>query len=266
MNQESLQKAFSTLPLERIAYFAQVVSTNDVAADWAKEGLKGPAIVVADEQTKGRGRAGRSWFTPPGSALALSLLLFPPSTLDYSQLGKASGLGALALCEGLEAGFGLRPEIKWPNDVLLDGKKVCGVLAEAHWRGEELQALILGIGINIAPPSVPPPEMLNFPATSLESALGSAVSRMEVLQSTVEHVLQWLPRLHELNFIQAWEARLAYRDQAIRLLDGQNEPLEGHLLGLRQDGSLEVSLASGEIRAFQAGEIQLRPLVDRGSN
>ena len=171
MNHAEFARAIDGLPLARAEFFETIGSTNDVVAAWAAEGAVGPCLAAADEQTQGRGREGRRWHTPAGSALALSLLLPAPQGFEASQLGRVSGLGALAVCETLEA-MGVAAEIKWPNDVLAGGRKLCGVLPEAHWTGSRLQALILGIGINVAAQSVPADSELSFPATSVEAAAG----------------------------------------------------------------------------------------------
>jgi len=247
MKQAEFKKAIAGLPLEKSAYFASIGSTNDVVAEWAREGAKGLCLAFADEQTSGRGRAGRHWVTPPNSSLAFSLLLDLAPSFDQSLPGRVSGLGALAVCEALENLHQLAPQIKWPNDVLLEGKKVCGVLPETHWSGEHLQALILGIGINVAPSSVPILEALNFPATSVEDVLKRRA---------------WKELLETPEFKKAWEQRLAYQGVAVRLEDSQGEAVEAEVHSLDADGSLKLRMQNGDLRTFQASEIQLRPLID----
>lgn len=261
MNENEYKKAIAGLALEKNAYFASVGSSNDVVAEWAREGAKGLSLAVADEQTRGRGRSGRRWSTPPGSALAFSLLLELGQSFDASYLGRVSGLGALAVCEALETVYKLQPEIKWPNDVLLKGKKVCGVLPEAHWSGERLQALILGIGINVAADSVPPTEAVNFPATCVEEALGRHVNPSELLRAILEKVIANKAEMDKPKFLAAWEARLAYKGKQIELDLGDGTTQEAELLGLAPDGGLRVRTANGNTRAFQAGEIHVRPAV-----
>jgi BirA family biotin operon repressor/biotin-[acetyl-CoA-carboxylase] ligase len=256
--------AVAGLDFQRAAFFETIGSTNDVVAGWAREGTTGPAIAAADEQTQGRGRSGRRWLTPPGSALAFSLLLDTANMFDNNALGRASGLGSLAVCEALETSFDLQPFIKWPNDVLLNGKKVCGVLPEAHWSGERLQALILGIGINVAAKSLPDLAILNFPATSVEVELGHPINTAALLRAVLESLLAWRPRLGQPEFLRAWEGRLAYRGETVMLETGEGEQIEAELIGLSSNGALKLHLASGE-RIFQAGEIHLRPLVDTQS-
>src|SRR5512136_875543 len=152
MNERSLHSALSKLPLGGLRYFEQTTSTNDMALAWAAEGAPDLALVYAEQQTAGRGRGGRRWFTPPGSALAFSLIL-RPTPAEQQFPARFSALGALAVCEVLER-RGLQPWVKWPNDVLLNRRKVCGILVESTWMGATLNYLVLGVGLNIKPAAV----------------------------------------------------------------------------------------------------------------
>jgi BirA family biotin operon repressor/biotin-[acetyl-CoA-carboxylase] ligase len=259
VNQAEFSEAVEGLGLARSAFFESTGSTNDIVAAWARDGASGLCVAAADEQTQGRGRSGRRWITPPGSALAFSLLLASEPSFEPGLIGRVSGLGALAVSEALEGILGLKPQIKWPNDVLVNGKKVCGVLPEAHWSGERLQALILGIGINVAASSVPDAEMLNFPATSLEEAHGRAVDAKAVLRAILRRLIAWRPEIGKAQFTQAWEDRLAYKGEAIQLENG-TQVIRAELAGLTREGAQRL-LVDGEERIFQAGEVHLRPLL-----
>ena len=257
----TLKSHLSSLPLGQIAYFEEIDSTNEYALHWAEEGAQHLSLVVADEQTAGRGRSGRTWFTPPGAALAFSLVLLPQE-LGSNQITRITGLGALAVCQVLKKMYGLGSQIKWPNDVLVGGGKLAGVLAEANWGGDELQSVVLGIGINVAQDSVLPRSELNFPATSVEIELGRPVDRWELLKEVLEAILGWLPNLDQTEFLQAWEENLAYQMEWVQLISENSEPVEGRLLGLESDGSLRLTLPGGETRSIQVGEVHLRA-VDR---
>lgn len=261
MDEKRVAAIMDGLPLTKWAYREQVGSTNDVAAAWLEAGQLAPALVVANEQTAGRGRLGRSWHTPPGTALALSLLL--DAGIAAQHLGRAPGLAGLAVCSALEDLYGLEPQIKWPNDVLLGSKKVCGVLAEAQWSGNQARGLILGIGINVAAQSVPPAEALSFPATSVDSALARPVDRVELLGAVLRQLFDWLKRLGSEDFLAAWQQRLAYLGQPVTLAIGAAAPpLRATLRGLAADGSLRAELADGQQTTFAAGEITLRPTAN----
>jgi BirA family biotin operon repressor/biotin-[acetyl-CoA-carboxylase] ligase len=259
MDQKTIEAKLAALPLGNVRYFESVGSTNTLAAAWAERGAPDLSVVLADEQTEGRGRAGRKWFTPPGSALALSVLLRPGAGESDPQTTRLTALGALAVAGALGDGYGLPAEVKWPNDVLLDRKKVCGVLAEAQWLGADLQAVILGIGINVAPPAVPPDELLNYPATCVEVALGAPIERLDLLAAILEKLVALREKVYTPDFIMAWEERLAFKGEWVRVA-GSDEVLEGQVLGLDVYGRLRLKLRSGEEKSLAAGEINVRPL------
>ena len=259
MDKPELQKTLSSLPLAGLRYFESTGSTNDEASAWASQGALDLSLVVADEQTAGRGRAGRKWFTPRATALALSLIL-RPSAAERTHPARTTGLGALALVDSLRT-RGLAPQIKWPNDVLLNGRKVAGILVESVWSGETLEALILGMGVNVLADSLPPAEELLFPATSLRHELGHDLDRTELLKETLSALIEWRAKLHTPEFVKAWEEALAFRGQQVQLSVDQQLLTTGELLGLTADGSLRIRTADGETRQVQFGEIHLRPTL-----
>jgi BirA family transcriptional regulator, biotin operon repressor / biotin---[acetyl-CoA-carboxylase] ligase len=274
MDQETLTNSLADLRLGDIRYYQSTGSTNDQAARWIEEGTHDMALVVADQQTAGRGRMGRAWHTPPEAALAFSLILFPEQDDPYV-LPRHTALGALAVGDALQGLYGLRPKIKWPNDVLLERRKVSGVLVEAQWSGGELAALILGVGINVAPASVLKDSQLRFPATCIEDVLGRKVDRVELLHSVLEKILEWHPRLSSQAFLKAWEERLAFRGEWVQVFPGQSPgkdglphdleglpaPVyEGEIIGLAPDGSLRLRTRSGEVVIIHVGEVRLGPV------
>lgn len=271
--QEELQQALAGLPLGGVRFFERTGSTMDDAAAWLEGGAPELALVVADEQTAGRGRLGRRWFTAPKASLAFSLILRQVDPLQSSLL---TGSGALAVCEALENLYRLQPQIKWPNDVLINHQKVCGILTEAHWQGEHLSGVVIGIGINLAPSSVPPMNAALFPATCvqdhlpLRSGAPLEVKRFQLLAVILKRFLAWRSRLQTKSFIQSWEARLAYRRKTVQIFKALNEEdsllTEGRLEGLNSDGNLILRLANGETQTVNFGEIRLRPLSANGGS
>jgi BirA family biotin operon repressor/biotin-[acetyl-CoA-carboxylase] ligase len=276
MNQSSLQKSLASLPLADLRYFDSVGSTNDEALAWATEGARDFSLVVADEQTTGRGRAGRKWVTPHGTALAFSLILRPdltPSPFaehpERAPTGRGesfkpslfTGLSALALVDALKK-RGLKPQIKWPNDVLLNGKKVAGILVESVWTGDALDTVVLGMGVNVRTGSVPPADELRFPATSVEAELGCSLERAELLRDILSALRAWRPKLVTGELVKAWEKNLSFRGEQVQVWQGGEEPLTGRVLGLESDGSLRLLAAKRDkIVTVQFGEIHLRPAV-----
>jgi BirA family biotin operon repressor/biotin-[acetyl-CoA-carboxylase] ligase len=167
----------------------------------------------------------------------------------------------MAVADTCEA-LGIQPEIKWPNDVLVHGRKVAGVLVESRWNGGELEASVIGVGMNVLAGSAPPDVEVMLPATSLEESLGTKVDRVRVLRLTVEAMLKWLPGLQQEEFLRAWEARLAFRGRPVRLFQEGTEEITGTLEGLEDDGSLRLRGDQGVLR-IHMGTIHLYPAGDR---
>lgn len=265
MDQQILETQLAGLSLGEIRYFDTIDSTNNYAVEWASDGAPDAALVIADEQTAGRGRGNRNWFTPPGAALAFSLILRPELPELRGHITRITGLGALGVSRALRRIYDLPAEIKWPNDVIIRGRKVCGILAEAAWVGDKLSAVILGIGINVASTSVPPDNWPGhherpFVAGSIEGALGKPVDRIPFLCTILAEMLELLPRLAEPNFIQAWREKLAFLGDWVQVIASETEVHEGQVTGLSEDGSLMLRLRSGEQITLQVGEIHLRPV------
>lgn len=259
MNESDVRKALSDLPLGGLRFFDQTGSTNDAALAWAAEGAPDLSLVCAEEQTAGRGRGDRTWYTPPGAALAFSLVLRPRSG-ETASLQLFTALGSLAVCETLAA-LGMESQVKWPNDVLLNGCKVCGVLAEAVWLGEEVDSVVLGVGLNVGRAALPPTGALNFPATSLEVVAGRSFDRPDLLRESLLALLYWRSFMTSDLFLHAWERRLAFRGQPVEVRDGTGRVLAGRLDGLEPDGSLRLVSAQGRAVSIAFGEVHLRPVV-----
>jgi len=273
MDEQSLKTSLAQLPVPMIRYFDRIGSTNDEALAWAAQDLTagGAAegcLVVADSQERGRGRLGRHWVSRPGSSLAFSLIL-RPEPVEIEHLPFFSPLAGLAICQALES-LGLEPQIKWPNDVLLDRKKTAGILVEVIWSGADLQAVVIGAGVNVAPESVPPETELLFPATSVQDAAAKAagakpvVDRDNLLQAILANLFAWRARLSDPAFLQAWEKRLAFRGEWVRVEETGSDPLTGQVVGIDAGGGLLLRTAGGENRSVQVGDVHLRPLDPSG--
>ena len=261
MDTNTLQANLAGLPLGKVAFYRVLGSTNSEAMHWAEEAAPHLSLVAADKQTAGRGRADRKWQTHPGAALAFSLVIRPDKNQAIST-ARLTGLGALAVCDVIQSGYGLPAKIKWPNDVLVGGSKLAGVLVEAQWQGDEIQWAVLGIGINVARNSVPSQGELDFPATSMEIVFGGSVDRWKLLKEVLGALVLRLPQLDQGGFIDDWEANLAYRGDMVHILKDGAEPESGRIQGLNEAGYLRLRLASGEEKLIQAGDVKLRQ-VDR---
>ena len=257
MNQSELKKALSKLPLEEVRYFDALGSTNNEALAWAADGAQDLSLVIADEQTAGRGRLDRKWFTPKGTALAFSLILRPRRE-EKPYVTRMVGLAALAIADSLRS-RGLVSQIKWPNDVLLNGRKVAGILVESVWSGEEVDCLVIGIGLNVLKGAVPSEELLQVPATSLEEALGPNVERADILHDILAGVIALRPHIGTDSFIASWEKALAFRGEQVKVEEGNGVSTTGRLLGLEADGSLKLNTGNGQSLTVRFGDVRLRP-------
>lgn len=259
MNQNELRKVLSKLPLGDVRYFDSIGSTNNEALAWATSGAKDLSLVITDEQTAGRGRLDRKWITPKGTALAFSLIL-RPTTAEKPFLTRVVGLAALAVTDALRT-RGLSAQIKWPNDVLLNGRKLAGILVESVWAGEDVDCVVIGIGVNVLKDAVPSVDLLFFPATSLEEALGPAVQREVVLHDILAGIVSLRPHLSSDSFLASWEKVLAFRGEPVQVEQGDGSVLTGKLLGLEPDGSLKLSQETGNSMTVRFGDVRLRPGV-----
>jgi BirA family transcriptional regulator, biotin operon repressor / biotin---[acetyl-CoA-carboxylase] ligase len=257
MNQNELKRTLSKIPLSDVKYFDSIGSTNNEALAWATSDAKDLSLVIADEQTAGRGRLDRKWFTPKGAALAFSLILRPAAE-ERPYLTRMVGLAALAVVDALQT-RGLIAQLKWPNDVLLNGRKVAGILVESVWLGEEVDCLVIGIGINILKDAVPSAELLQFPATSLEESLGPDVEREEILHDILAGIIALRPHIGSDSFIASWEKTLAFRGEQVQVEEGHGNPITGRLRGLESDGSLKLSDEQGNSITVRFGDVRLRP-------
>jgi BirA family biotin operon repressor/biotin-[acetyl-CoA-carboxylase] ligase len=256
MNQQELNKTLSKLPLGSIRYFDSIGSTNDEGLAWAANDARDLSLVVANEQTAGRGRLDRPWFTPPSSALALSIILRPTAD-EKPHLSRTVGLAALAVADTIGM-LGLAPQIKWPNDILLNGRKVAGILIESVWSGEDVDCVVIGIGVNVAKQAVPSTDVLRFPAISLEHVLGEAPDRNKLLHNILASLISLRPHMHSDSFMKSWEKLLAYYGKQVQVEMGGEQSVTGKIIGLESDGSLKLSDENGKTVTVRFGDVRLR--------
>ncbi len=234
-----------------LLYYPTIPSTMERAKKAAKESAPEGTVVIAAEQTAGRGRLGRAWLSPSGS-ISLSLLLYP----DWRHLPRLNMMASLAVAHSLEKVCGLETEIKWPNDVLIRGKKVCGILIESALRGHSVDWAIIGIGINA---NLDVSSISGVAATSLSGELGHTVPRSEVLQcllGELERLYQALRRGEPLH--QEWQSRLITLGRTVQAKSGDSIQ-EGYAEAVDEDGALLLRLPDGSLSKIAAGEVTLQP-------
>ena len=255
MDQQSLENSLNDLPLSGVRYYESIHSTNDVAAELAIHGVGDNFLVVANEQVKGKGRQGRTWFTYPNSALAFSLLILPTKDEIIKNnliLTRFTGVGALAVCRVLSQIYSLAAVIKWPNDILINQRKVCGVLVEAQWNGDNLSKIIIGIGINITPQSLPSDGKISNPATCIESEVGYPIERITLLKQILNEIMYWRSQMFSDEFVRSWESNLAYLGHTVNIVikrrstERFEENITGHLVGLNTDGAIKLENSDGD--------------------
>lgn len=240
LNEDTLRAALGERPFR---FYRSVGSTNDLAAAWLKAGAPTGAVVIADEQVSGRGRHGRTWYTPPNSALALSVVLHP----EESRAFLCSIIGALAVAD-LCTGLGAEADIKWPNDVQIDGRKLAGILPEAIWADQSLLGVVLGIGVNVR---VPFAGELARQAVNLEDAVGRSLERPALiaeLLSAVDRYRQQPPTA----VLERWRSRLVTLGRRVQV-----GSIEGVAEDTDETGALLVRTTSGRVERVLAGDIAL---------
>lgn len=244
--------------------YESVASTNDLCHVWAQEGAPEGALVAAETQTKGRGRLGRSWHLPKGKGLAFSLLLRPPlSPNRTSLLTLASAVGvALALEDE-----GAKPGIKWPNDVELNGRKVCGILTEAQADPDRLQYAVVGVGINVNVDPGDFPSDLKDRAIGLSEVLGRPVLRAVFLQKVLKHLHETQALLlsgKTERLLKEWRLRSTVLGRQVKIRQGERT-LFGQALDVDDQGALLVRTDWGFTEAVTVGDVeQLRLEEPRG--
>jgi len=237
---------------QKVIYHPRLTSTMALARQAARQGAAEGTVVVADEQTAGKGRLKRLWLSPRGS-LALSIILYP----DMSYLPYLMMLASLAVAHSIEAITGLKAQLKWPNDVLIDDKKVCGILIESDLRGNTVAYAIIGIGINTNFRLTDFPEILPH-ATSLADKLGKEISRVAVIR----HLLVETERLYLAlpdgdPIYREWRDRLVTLGRKVQVKSGETF-LKGIAESVARDGSLLLRHSNGSSTKIVAGDVTLR--------
>ena len=237
-----------------ILRFDSIDSTNLEAMRQAKAGAAEGLCVVAREQTNGRGRLDRSWQSPKDAGLYFSIVLRP--TLEISDWPLITLMAALAVCDALLRACSLRADIKWPNDLCVNERKLCGILAEAV-ETEVGQAAIVGIGINLKANSLP--ATVSDLATSVETLTGAQPDSARVLAEMLRAIgerydLLQSPQGSE-HTIREWCANSSYAFDRRVSVTLTHETFAGTTRGLESDGALRVETSSGKIRIVRAGDV-----------
>ena len=240
-----------------LSYFDVTDSTNTEAKKMAEQGAPHGMLVLADCQQSGKGRRGRSWSTPPGTSIAMTLIVRPQLPPDrVSMMTLVMGMAVAAACRQV---CQVDTQIKWPNDIVCRGKKICGILTEMSSEPDAVNYLVIGTGINVNLTEFP--EELKDKATSLLNLTGSHVDRAALVAACMEqfeHYYDQFVRIRDMSLLQEeYNRLLAGKDAPVRVLEPGNE-YSGTSRGINDRGELLVEKENGEIVAVYAGEVSVR--------
>jgi BirA family transcriptional regulator, biotin operon repressor / biotin---[acetyl-CoA-carboxylase] ligase len=236
-------------------YFTEIGSTNSQARELAERGAAEGEVVVAECQSQGRGRLGRRWESPALANLYFSVILRPKlAPLHAPQI---TLMAAVALIESVGAFIAEKATIKWPNDILVNGKKVAGILTEAVCVPERVEYVILGIGVNLNYPIDRMPDELRQRATSLLNLTRSEVNRESFLRRLIQDLDRCYGDLEQSGFeplAPRWEAHFGLRGQRVRI-ELQEQVIVGRARGIAQDGALLIEGDDGTLQRIIAGDV-----------
>jgi BirA family biotin operon repressor/biotin-[acetyl-CoA-carboxylase] ligase len=231
---------------QRIYYFPQIGSTMDAARELAKKGAGEGIIVIAEVQTRGRGRLSREWLSPEGG-IYFTIILRPKISPAYAP--RVNLMAATAVAATIKKLFGLRAELKWPNDVLIAGKKVCGILAEMDAEMDVVNCVNVGIGIN-ANTSIPQFEKT---VTSLRDVLGRVISRKELLTALLVEIERRLPSLMKADLLEEWKKLSATLNRDVRI-SSLGEEVIGQAIDIDATGALILKSKDGSLGTVLVGD------------
>ena len=243
---------------KRIDYVETCASTQLIAHEEAQNGAPDGTVIISEEQTSGKGRMSRPWDSAAHKGVWMSVITRP--SLTPQQAPQMTLVAAVAVTRAIQAVTGLTPHIKCPNDILLNGKKVTGILTELQADPDRVKAIILGIGINVNQTEADFPDDLKSIATSLQIAYGKVINRAELIAKTL-HYLEIYTEMYETNGFGPikllWEGYSNTTGRRIRAVM-LNETIEGVALGISENGMLELKLDNGMIRGIYSADIEFQ--------
>lgn len=246
----------SKLYAEKIKIYKTLESTNKTAKEMAVAGAEHGTVIIADSQTKGRGRYSRSYFSPSGG-LYMSIIL-RPEVLNFENPTSVTAFAAVAVCEAIESISEKTPEIKWVNDILIDGKKVCGILTEAvtDFESGSLDWIVLGIGINVYIKTEDFPDDLQTSATSIFPNEKMFGVRNKLSAEIINRILGYDITPREAEIFRKYKNRLAILGNQVTVIQNKNE-YKATVIDIDAAGHLVVKNENGEIITVSSGEIRV---------
>jgi BirA family transcriptional regulator, biotin operon repressor / biotin---[acetyl-CoA-carboxylase] ligase len=245
-----------------LKFFEQVDSTNLYAKRIAEDGFLDGTVILADEQLNGRGRMGRTWVSPKGSGIWMTIMLKPK--INPADASKVTLLAACAVCKAIEEVSGLYAKIKWPNDIVINGKKLCGILTEMSAEIDEINYLIIGIGVNVNTDLEDFPKELQPIATSIKIEKGEVVIRKELAAAIINNFERYYKGFIKTGSIKGYMNE--YKEKSVVLgkevrVTSSTLELQGTVVDISEEGQLQLKLEDGSIKDIISGEVSVRGLA-----
>jgi len=242
---------------DKIYVHASLESTNKTAKEMAISGAEHGTIVIADHQTAGKGRYGRTFHSPPSHGIYMSIILHP-SQLCIDTPGLVTHFAAVSVCEAIEAISEKKPKIKWVNDIFLDDKKICGILTEAvtDFESGNMQWIVVGIGVNFSTPAEDFPEELRQIAGAIFDSRELPTTRNCLIAEIVGRMLEHKSQYKEEGILDKYKERLVMLGKNV-LVTGAGQPYKAVAMGIDNMGCLTVKKDTGEVLALSTGEINV---------
>ena len=242
---------------KEVLYFDTIDSTNTKAQELAEKGYPSGTLVVADKQESGKGRRGRSWVSPSGTGIFMTLMIKPD--INPNNASMLTLVAALAVAKAITSVTGEEALIKWPNDIVVNSKKVCGILTEMNAQFDYINHIVVGIGINVHNESFPE-EISQMASSLMIEAGGKRFHRAQIIAETMSYFEQYYDtflKTQDLSaFVREYDELLVNRNKSVRVLDPK-EPFDGKAMGITPKGELIVDTWESR-KLVSSGEVSVR--------
>ena len=242
---------------KEVLYFDTIDSTNTKAQELAEKGYPSGTLVVADKQESGKGRRGRSWVSPSGTGIFMTLMIKPD--INPNNASMLTLVAALAVAKAITSVTGEEALIKWPNDIVVNGKKVCGILTEMNAQFDYINHIVVGIGINVHNESFPE-EISQMASSLMIEAGGKRFHRAQIIAETMSYFEQYYDtflKTQDLSaLVREYDELLVNRNKSVRVLDPK-EPFDGKAMGITPKGELIVDTWESR-KLVSSGEVSVR--------
>ena len=242
---------------KEVLYFDTIDSTNTKAQELAEKGYPSGTLVVADKQESGKGRRGRSWVSPSGTGIFMTLMIKPD--INPNNASMLTLVAALAVAKAITSVTGEEAMIKWPNDIVVNGKKVCGILTEMNAQFDYINHIVVGIGINVHNESFPE-EISQMASSLMIEAGGKRFHRAQIIADTMSYFEQYYDtflKTQDLSaLVREYDELLVNRNKSVRVLDPK-EPFDGKAMGITPKGELIVDTRESR-KLVSSGEVSVR--------